>query len=245
MVATLLQDRDGLDLILLALAVLVMPALSAFAGARLARTAADKRRLITRYWQTIARGWLVVGLIVALWRWTGRPLLNLGLDWPVGTFGRLGFALDGLAAFVLALQIMRVPKVVEGKPEKAKAILERLKITPRTAEELSIFVAMAITAGIWEELLYRGFLIWFLQPYAGVLGAIAASSLIFGLGHAYQGFRGIAATAGVGLIFALLYIASKSLWWLMLAHAVLDVYGGIAAYRISCLLRTQPPLGRD
>jgi membrane protease YdiL (CAAX protease family) len=107
--------------------------------------------------------------------------------------------------------------------------------------ELAVFVPVAITAGVWEELLYRGFLIWFLAPTTGLAGAVLISSAIFGLGHAYQGWRGVLTTALVGLIFAVLYVASGSLWWLMLAHAIVDIYGGIAAFRIAALFRRAEP----
>ena len=117
--------------------------------------------------------------------------------------------------------------------------LARLKITPRTRSELAVFLGVAVTAGVWEELLYRGFLMWFLLP-AGVAAAVIGSSLIFGLGHAYQGGRGILVTAAVGLVFAIAYALTTSLWWLMLAHALVDIYGGIAAYRLHRLIPPEP-----
>ena len=110
--------------------------------------------------------------------------------------------------------------------------MEELKITPRTRNELLLFVLVAITAGVWEELLYRGFFIWFLVPVTGVIGAVAISSLIFGIGHIYQGRYGVVNTGLVGLAFAILYLLSQSLWWLMAAHAVVDIYGGALAYRV-------------
>ena len=99
----------------------------------------------------------------------------------------------------------------------------------------------AQVAGIWEELLFRGFLIWFLAPYAGVVGAVAISTLAFGLGHAYQGWRGIPRTGVIGLILAAAYVAGGSLWWVMAAHALLDLYGGLLAWRISRMPEAAPP----
>ena len=40
-------------------------------------------------------------------------------------------------------------------------------------------------------------------------------------------------TGLVGLVFAGLYAFSESLWWLMLAHALVDMNGGIAAFRMA------------
>ena len=174
-------------------------------------------------------------------RWTGRPFAELGLDWPVGLRGRVGFGLDAIAMILLTLQLARLRTLDADKLDKARATLKRIKIAPRSLGELAVFILVAITAGVWEELLYRGFLLWFLTPTAGLAGAVAISSAIFGLGHAYQGWRGALTTGLVGLVFALLYVASGSLWWLMLAHAMVDIYGGIAAFRLGRLFRRAEP----
>jgi len=241
LLASLLHGHNALDLTLVAFAVLLMPALSAFAGGKLARSQTEERGLIRRYWQTIARGWIVAALVLLAWRWTGRPFAELGLDWPVGLRGRIGFGLDAIAMILLALQLARLRTLDGDKLDKARATLKRIKIAPRSLGELAVFILVAITAGIWEELLYRGFLLWFLAPTAGLVGAVAISSVIFGLGHAYQGWRGVLTTGLVGLVFALLYVASGSLWWLMLAHAMVDIYGGIAAFRLARLFRRAEP----
>ena len=111
--------------------------------------------------------------------------------------------------------------------------MKEIKITPRSRREFIVFLLVAITAGVWEELLYRGFLLWFLVPYVGLIAALVLSSLIFGVGHVYQGWRGIPRTAAIGLIFAIAYAWSGSLWWVMLAHTILDIYGGIISYMVA------------
>ena len=233
----ILDGRTHLDLILVIFAILVMPTFSAVSGARLARTPPEQRNLIARYWQTIARGWIVAALIMVFWRITSRPFADLGLDWPIGIMGWLGFGLDAIAVVVLAVQLERLPRQLANRLDVAHKALARIKITPRTGKELALFILVAITAGVWEELLYRGFLIWYLVPFTGTIGAIAVSSIMFGLGHSYQGWRGVVVTTAVGFALAILYMTTHSLWWLMLAHALIDIYGGIASYRIGQLLR--------
>jgi membrane protease YdiL (CAAX protease family) len=56
-----------------------------------------------------------------------------------------------------------------------------------------------------------------------LLGALAASSLIFGLGHAYQGFKGVLSTAVAGLFLGLLFLLSGALIPAMALHALLDL----------------------
>jgi membrane protease YdiL (CAAX protease family) len=37
----------------------------------------------------------------------------------------------------------------------------------------------------------------------------------------------------VGLAFACLYALTQSLWWLMLAHGLIDMGGGLLAFRVT------------
>ena len=57
-----------------------------------------------------------------------------------------------------------------------------------------------------------------------------ASTLLFGLGHAYQGAGGIVRTGIVGLLFAGVYVTTGSLLAAMLLHAVIDAASGMVAY---------------
>jgi membrane protease YdiL (CAAX protease family) len=223
------------EILILAFAVLVMPAISIRAGMRLSRAEPDS--LVPRYVSAILRGWVVALLLLALWRWADRPLDALGLDIPIGLRGRLGFLLDaGLLLFFVAQQA-RLARLPQGDFDTLVRRIARLKVAPRRANELLVFFLVSVTAGVWEELLYRGFLMGFLEPRAGLVAALVFSSAIFGLGHMYQGWRGVLNTALVGLAFALLYALTKSLWWLMLAHALIDMNGGLAAYRVSMRAR--------
>jgi membrane protease YdiL (CAAX protease family) len=218
------------DQALLAFAVVFMPAMSVIAGRQLVRS--DGASLIPRYWFTFGRGWLAVAAVVAVWWFAQRAFAQLGLDFPIGFRGQVGFLVTAVVAVVAAWQIRRLRKLTDEEVDKALSRIGYLKIVPRNRAELSVFLLVALTAGVWEELVYRGFLLWLLAPIIGVPGAIGASAVIFGIGHAYQGIRGVIATALVGLVFALLYAWTASLWWLMLAHALIDVYGGMVTYTL-------------
>jgi membrane protease YdiL (CAAX protease family) len=235
----LAPGQNLFDVVLLVLTIAVLPAVSAFMGTRLARRPGS---LVSRYWQTMARGWLMIALLAIDWRHSGRSFAALGLDSPVGAYGLYGLILVAAATLFLAVMLLNLKVFI--KPARYPALraqMREMKILPRTTRELFVFLAVAITAGIWEELLFRGFLIWFLAPYAGVVGAVAIATLAFGLGHAYQGWRGIPRTGVIGLILAVAYIASGSLWWVMAAHALLDLYGGLLAWRISQMPEAAQP----
>lgn len=227
----LAAGQNALDLIPFAAAVVVMPLVSIYNGTRIAK--APDAPLIPRYAQTLARGVAVTLLVLGLWTYAGRPLDALGLDWPVRETGLVLLGLVGLATLILGAQIVFFSRVAKpGRLAAFRAAIREIKILPRTTNELLVFLLVAIMAGVWEELLYRGFLLWFLKPYLTIWGAVALSTAVFALGHIYQGWKGIPRAGGIGLLFAIGYVFSASLWWLIALHALVDLFGGLAAWRV-------------
>jgi membrane protease YdiL (CAAX protease family) len=99
-------------------------------------------------------------------------------------------------------------------------------LLPRTAREKLLFAGVSVTAGITEELIYRGFLLRYLAAGPWGLSAVAAlavSSLAFGVAHAGQGAKGMLATGVVGLLLGGLYLASGSLLLPILLHTLIDL----------------------
>lgn len=230
--APLYHGYTALDLVIVALAVLVMPVLSILNGRKLAREAPDARKLVPRYIAIIVRGLLFAAVVIGAWWVQGRPFGALGLAPHLGIWDYAGFTLALLIGLGMVAQSFRLASAPDEKLAQAMKAVHSIKITPNTRRELALFMAMSLSAGFWEELVYRGFLIWFLMPLAGFAGAVVISALIFGLAHLYQGIRGFLTSAVLGLVFAALYLLSASLWWLMAVHAVIDIAGGITTFRI-------------
>ena len=228
----LYHGYTALDLVILALAALLMPAMSILTGRRLEREAPDRRTLIPRYIRTILRGWVFGALVVAAWWVQERPFGALGLAPHLSARDYARFALALLVGLTMVAQTIGLATASDEKIERAMKAVRRIKITPNTTGELALFMLMSLSGGVWEELVYRGFLIWCFVPLVGVAGAAVVSALIFGLAHFYQGARGVVTTSGVGLLFAALYLLTASLWWLMVLHAVMDIAGGITTFRV-------------
>src|SRR5258708_8718222 len=103
------------------------------------------------------------------------------------------------------------------------------RILPQGRLELIPFFALAVTAGVCEEFLYRGFataafLRWVLPPWI----AVVASSLLFGLAHLYQGRGGFVSTTILGLLFGATPAAVVSLVSVRLWHIRDDLAAGLA-----------------
>ena len=99
-------------------------------------------------------------------------------------------------------------------------------LLPRSRAEMVLFAGVSLSAGICEELLYRGFLsyYWLADPFRFPMAlSLAASTLLFGLAHAGQGPKGMLGTAVLGLFFGWLYLASGSLLLPMVLHTLVDL----------------------
>lgn len=100
---------------------------------------------------------------------------------------------------------------------------------PVNRREQKVYIAVAITAEICEEFLYRG---WLMQLFGAGLGSIwfglVVSSVAFGLAHMYQGRTGVIGTGVLGLLFGLIFLASGSLLPGQVLHAAIDIINGIA-----------------
>jgi membrane protease YdiL (CAAX protease family) len=100
---------------------------------------------------------------------------------------------------------------------------------PVSDSERRWWVLVSIAAGVCEEVVFRGFLMQFLegQLHGGwrldPTAAWLLSSLIFGCGHFYQGAAGIARTALAGLMFGLLAIVSGNLLLPIVLHVLVDM----------------------
>lgn len=83
-------------------------------------------------------------------------------------------------------------------------------------------------AAFGEELIFRGYL---MNTLARVLGnrnrgwifACFINSILFGVGHTYQGISGVILLGIVGLLYALFYLGSgRNLWVPILIHGLYD-----------------------
>lgn len=101
-----------------------------------------------------------------------------------------------------------------------------IPIFPINVKEKKVWSLVSLTAGITEEIIYRGFLIFalsYLFPNMSIWIVIIVASFIFGLAHTYQGFwMGVVRTSIVGFIFTCLYIVLGSIIPLIVLHFLID-----------------------
>jgi uncharacterized protein len=111
--------------------------------------------------------------------------------------------------------------------EKAGKAAKRLAfLLPSTREERQWWWAVCITAGVCEEIVYRGFLLHYLHTtpfHLTLTWALVVSSVIFGIGHLYQGVAGAVSTMVVGALFGVMYLMTGNLILPIVVHAAMDL----------------------
>ena len=95
---------------------------------------------------------------------------------------------------------------------------------------ISLAVAWTLAA-VGEEFVYRGYLLTRIARGLGDtprawLGALAVTSILFGVSHRYQGASGMVSAGLGGFAFGLLYLATgRNLWVAVIGHGTMDTLG--------------------
>ena len=195
------------------------------AGFPRARRNAYRRSLILQ--------WILAVAVILLWVRAGRPWRPIGLAAPSGWRLIVGLGLMALAIGFTVQQIVAVRHVQGERLAKLRRQIADLEfMLPHTSREYRLFLALSCTAGVCEELLYRGYLTWLLAAFLGLPAAIVLVAVAFGSGHAYQGARGVLKTGLVSLVMSLIVVASGWLVPAMVVHALVDISGGTAGFTV-------------
>ena len=175
--------------------------------------------IIIMYAPTIVMQWIMFGLIYLTVFREQTGLRGIGFKRPrlIDLFYAVAFLLVAnlfLTFFALFLGWVGLP-VAE----------ELTLILPRTGLERFFWVVLSITAGIVEETVFRGYLITRLRMFgrsnSWILPIIIAS-VSFGTGHSYQGVGGFILLSVYGAMFSILFIKTKTLWPVIIAHFFQD-----------------------
>jgi len=176
-------------------------------------------------------------LVVAL-------LIRRDLDWRASlgvqprplletiAFGGVGLLLSYAVNIVLVLGYAAV------RGSMASQAADKAKWASKLGElPLAWVLPLALFVGLWEELVFRGFLLGRLRvafhavegsPRSRTVMAIAVSGILFGAGHGYQGMLGLVQTSAVGMALGALTVWRKSLWPAVIAHLTIDTIGLVA-----------------
>jgi membrane protease YdiL (CAAX protease family) len=185
------------------------------------------------YRSTIRWQWGVTLALLAAWWLAGRPLPVLGFAVPGGWRLVVGAGATLLGLGLLFAQWRAVLALDAAGAEKLRAQMEPVvDVLPHTHREHRLFRLLAITAGVCEEIVFRGYVLWHLDTFVPMWAAVVIGATAFGLGHLYQGAAGVVKTGVVGLVAGALYAGTGSLLWPIVLHVAIDLQGGAIGWRM-------------
>ena len=182
------------------------------------------RKIVAALWTCAVVAALAIGVVTAFvfHHATGE------IAWlDAGSRGRV--IVEGIGAGMLIAIFL--PLVLALRSDKIRATAGRAAkklafLLPSTGEERRWWWLVCITAGVCEEFVYRGFLLHYLHGlpfHLSLTWALAVSSVIFGIGHLYQGVASAVQTVVAGFVFGCLFLITGSLLVPMVVHAVVDL----------------------
>jgi membrane protease YdiL (CAAX protease family) len=217
-------ERDGPFFLALGVAVL-----GSFGIARSFRSYKGDYERIGIYLSGVFQVWMLLAVFFGYLYWArvvvagkawDATLLQLGLTYPlthdafVFWTGSLVLMWAGIAWLFTVVQ-----KALGLSPTKA-----RLMMQPRTVSETTVWsLLLAPTAGICEEIIFRGYVVSQLLRTQDEWVAIALSSLLFGVLHLPQGVLGVLAIGLMGATAAHMFITTGSIWPAIVAHTLYNM----------------------
>ena len=168
--------------------------------------------------------------VMAVWLLFKRPLAEIGLtqprDFRSWWWMAIVFALIYLLDTVVTLSSKKgIDKTIDDWKK-------RTPFLPTKNKELPEYFLLCFSAGVFEEIVYRGYLVnycWYLFEGSGYqqLLAIFLPAFAFSIAHFYQGGKAVLKIFVLAVFFGYLYIYSGSLLIVMILHFLIDAIGGL------------------
>jgi uncharacterized protein len=201
---------------------------------RALESTAQAQHRVLGYMLTIAFEWLMVAFIAWGARFGGASLRTLaGAFAPTwrSVLRDLGIA---VAYLIVAQIVLGICTAVVGHFIHSDVNKVLQNMLPHSGLETAVYLLLALTAGICEEMIFRGYLQCQITAWTGsAVAGIAIQGIVFGIAHAYQGPGMVIVIAVFGCLFGVLTWWRKSLRPGMTAHFLQDAIGGLVLARFA------------
>jgi len=180
------------------------------------------------------------GIVLLTWQWQQRPWEAMGFRGFLPAQPQIVVPLTLLLLFLFGIDLWRGWRhTMRGAAERSD-LLRKTPFLPRQPRELPYYILMCASAGIFEEVIYRGFMVtYFLPDLNGREGwpflAMGVPALLFSLAHYYQGWASMGKILLLSVLLAMIFIWGGSLGWVMALHFAIDFATGLSMMRIARL----------
>jgi membrane protease YdiL (CAAX protease family) len=170
-------------------------------------------------------------IIIAVWFLYSRPWSGLGFTYAIG-YGTTVTLLVVIFIVLYAADTMYAISTAANRQQTIDQWQTATPFLPTLKNELPLYFVMCVTAGVGEEIVFRGFLVTYcLYLFSGNENAewwaVLLPSLVFSISHYYQGSRAVFKIFILSVLFGFIFLKSGSLWIVMILHFLVDALGGI------------------
>lgn len=217
------------------LMIMAMPIYSFWESDKTKRAViAGHKTKLRMYQETMVYLWFPTVTLLALVLMQVVRISDIGLYWRSSMANWVGACLVMCLFVYLVLGVYKTKSNSQNNEELRNTMKTHSWMMPASRCELTWFTfGVSMSAGICEELLFRGFLLSVFSDYIGLFASLILSSFLFGLCHIYQGWLNAIRAGIYGLVFSGIYILTDSLLIVIILHAMLDIYSGIIGYLIN------------
>jgi membrane protease YdiL (CAAX protease family) len=170
------------------------------------------------------------GSIIGIWFLKKRPFESLGFR-TIEHFTTM--LILPLIIFIIAytIDLLNTKKQLSnGLTKNDVEWFEKSSFLPEQKGELKYYIILCICAGIFEEIIYRSFMVTYflpLQQSGFPFLALFAPAILFSLAHYYQGWQAVFKIMLFSSLLGWIFIVSKSIYLNMFIHFMVDLISGI------------------
>jgi membrane protease YdiL (CAAX protease family) len=192
---------------------------------------------IGKYLPTLIWQWILFGVVYVGIKNQGMKLTDIIGGWwkdieefLLDIVIAFGFFVTALITLALLQKLLLPPEAMDASTR----VKNMAPLAPHSYMDLGMFILVAITAGIVEETVFRGYFQKQFSAFTGsALIGIVLSAVLFGSGHVYQGKMMALVLAFYGLMFGVMAHFRKNLRPGMIAHIVQDSFSGTMLFFLS------------
>ena len=208
---------------------------AAFKDMQLAFDSATKKRF---YLGNSFFLFIIAFVIVIVWGLYKRPFTELGFTTAEAAGKSTPWWMIGLFVALYTMDIIHSITDKDEREETRDRLEEQTPFMPSKWKELPAYTIMCISAGVFEEIVFRGFLITFFRYLfagfpAGAAWAVITPAIIFSLAHFYQGAKAVFKILVLSLLFGMIFWHSGSLIAVIILHFLLDLVSGMLSILLS------------
>ncbi|HEX6227302.1 MAG TPA: CPBP family intramembrane glutamic endopeptidase [Chryseolinea sp.] len=189
----------------------------------------DSQQKRTFYFSTCISLFIMAAIILSVWLLFKRPLAEIGLTAAVDIQSAKWTVIAFVILYSIDFTYSLTPKnIAAAIPEWEK----RTPFMPTKTKELPAYLVLCLCAGVFEEIIYRGYLITYFRYLLDVFKyqetlSVVLSALVCSISHFYHSKKDITKAFILSILFGIIVVQSGSLLIVMFMHFLNNLIGGL------------------